>query len=670
MDERISEPTISVGMGKQNPQGSARPAGETVEDWVAALTAIPDGECSWWSPHIWTRNYSLAADWIGAHGCAIDIDYEDPTREGNRHTELPAEAWAEFFELAGDDRIPGNLIHATPRGARVVFVFDQVCTHRDQMRGAMEAAALLVESALQREDIEAQLSAGSGNLRAGFSVDRACLDLKRIFWAPRCTVAGARREAPVVAVRSRKYVLAELRLDEEPAESKEAKTAERVESSLVDAVKSWCEANPIDFSSKTCPMCRHNECFGPLDGDLSKWFCFSANHLADSGGIGKPGSSPGTAFGDALDIEAHRRSVAPAEVLRVDGFLVDDLSHIDISGLIDGRKDKRAWPIQILKLDAVLSITPPPPIIEGFLREQDLAVLYGPPGVGKSFVAIGLALSVASGMDWMGMGIEESAPVLYMAGEGVYGLHKRVTAWAGGAIPARSPLWRNWNQCNDLVPLLDPVGFRTLLDVIDEEGVRPRLIVIDTLARAMTGGDENSAKDMGLFVLRCAKLRDRTGAAILLVHHTRGDGERERGSSALRGAADVMIALSSDDEVGGVRLSVDKTKDDEPPDDMLIHLERIALGKTDKGKEIASLRAILHSGEDMSDALGAKPMAIVEVLKQQPAGAPEMSFGDLHAATKIPKSSIGRIVRLLEDQGVVQVSMSGRSKIVRMLDLG
>jgi len=58
------------------------------------------------------------------------------------------------------------------------------------------------------------------------------------------------------------------------------------------------------------------------------------------------------------------------------------------------------------------------------------------------------------------------------------------------------------------------------------------------------------------------------------------------------------------------------------------------------------------------------------VLKQQPAGAPEMSFGDLHAATRIPKSSIGRIVKLLEDQGIVQVSMSGRSKIVRMLDLG
>ena len=670
MDERIAVPTISVGQGKQNPQGHAQPAGETVSDWQAALGALPDGECSWWSPHVWTRNYSIAADWMGAHGCAIDIDYEDPSLQGNRHTALPDEAWAEFYELAKSGDIPGNLIHATPRGARVVFVFDEVCTHRDQMRGAMEACAVLVESALERCDIEAQLAYGGGEVRAGFAVDRACLDLKRIFWAPKCRVAGAKRNAPVIAIKDAKYRLGGLRIDA-PEKPQPSAASPNQQSSMSAAVDAWCEAHPIDFSSKTCPACGHNDCFGPLDGDPSKWFCFSANHMRDSGGIGQAGSVDGTGFGDALDLEACRRKVQPADVLRGDGFLVDeDLSHIDISGLLEGgKKSKPAFAIRLINLEGSLSITPPPSIVDGILREQDLAVLYGPPGVGKSFVAMSMALSVANGCEWMGREVAAPGQVIYMAGEGVYGIGKRVMAWAGGKISTRSMLWSHWWQINDFVPLLDPSAFRALMESIDGSGVRPRLIVIDTLARAMTGGDENSAKDMGLFVMRCSALRDHTGAAVLLVHHTRGDGERERGSSALRGAADVMMSLVPDDDIGGVSLKVDKTKDDEPPDPIAIDLQRIDMGHDAAGKPIVSLRAAKHSGEVNKDAQGGRPLAILSVLRDQPAGVPFVTFTDIVHATKIPKSSISRIIKDLEAQGLVVTQMSGQSKRVRLLNV-
>ena len=666
MDERVAVPTISVGQGKQNPQGHALPAGETVEAWASALGSLSDGECSWWSPHVWTRNYSIAADWMAAHGCAIDIDYEDPSLQNNKHTALPDEAWAEFYELASAGDIPGNLIHATPRGARVVFVFDEVCTHREQMKSAMEACADLVESSLERCDIEAQLAYGGGEVRAGFAVDRACLDLKRIFWAPKCRVAGARRNAPVVAIRSAKYRLAGLRVERE--EHQPSAAPARAESTLSAAVDAWCESHPIDFSLKACPACGHNDCFGPLPDDPSKWFCFSANHMRDSGGVGQPGSVEGTGFGDALDLEAHRRKVQPAEVLRGDGFLVDDdLSHIDISGLIErGSKPKPAMAIRLINLEGSLSITPPPSIVDGILREQDFAVLYGPPGVGKSFVAMSLALSVANGCEWMGREMAAAGQVIYMAGEGVYGLGKRVMAWAGGKIPTRSMLWSHWWQINDFVPMLEPAAFRALLDSIEASGVRPRLIVVDTLARAMTGGDENSAKDMGLFVMRCGMLRDQTGAAVLLVHHTRGDGERERGSSALRGAADVMLAVSADEDFGGVKLTVDKSKDDEPPEPIAIQLERISMGHDERGKEIASLRAVLHSGKVGDVADGGRPMAILAVLRDQPAGAPEMSFTDIQLATKIPKTTIGRLIGKLESQGLVISRRSGNSRLARI----
>ena len=72
----------------------------------------------------------------------------------------------------------------------------------------------------------------------------------------------------------------------------------------------------------------------------------------------------------------------------------------------------------------------------------------------------------------------------------------------------------------------------------------PTLVIGDTLARCMPGGDENSAKDMGLLVEHTDRVRHRVGCAFMWVHHTNRVGSHERGSSALRGACDTMLRLS------------------------------------------------------------------------------------------------------------------------------
>src|SRR5439155_16938747 len=79
--------------------------------------------------------------------------------------------------------------------------------------------------------------------------------------------------------------------------------------------------------------------------------------------------------------------------------------------------------------------------------------------------------------------------------------------------------------------------------------LKPGLVVFDTLARCIPGGDENSAEDLGRATASCDVIRRATGAAMLLVHHTGKDGLQERGSSALRGAADTMLSLKGDDGV-------------------------------------------------------------------------------------------------------------------------
>src|SRR5215471_11623196 len=75
-----------------------------------------------------------------------------------------------------------------------------------------------------------------------------------------------------------------------------------------------------------------------------------------------------------------------------------------------------------------------------------------------------------------------------------------------------------------------------------ETGEEIVLIVIDTISRALNGGDENSPKDMGAIVAATSKLQAETKAHVLWVHHMPQDGaERLRGHGALLGAMDTTI---------------------------------------------------------------------------------------------------------------------------------
>lgn len=177
------------------------------------------------------------------------------------------------------------------------------------------------------------------------------------------------------------------------------------------------------------------------------------------------------------------------------------------------------------------------------IQRGGFGVLYGPSGSGKSFVAVDWALVVA-----------QHFAVIYIAGEGVGGYAARVLAWCAHHKQGPGQL----HFMTDAVNLMDGAAVAEFIAAVRE--VSPALIVVDTLARCLIGGDENSARDMGLAVAAVDSIRRETGAAVLLVHHTNKAASGERGSSALRGAADTMIELSSTGD-GSVRVSCAKSKD-------------------------------------------------------------------------------------------------------------
>lgn len=208
-------------------------------------------------------------------------------------------------------------------------------------------------------------------------------------------------------------------------------------------------------------------------------------------------------------------------------------------------------------------------LVHGILPADSFTVVYGAPGAGKSFMALDIACSIASGHTLHNAQVRRGQ-VLVAVGEGLRGMKPREEAWSLAHPDADSDsIDSNLHILPKAVHLLESRDAEMLANTaeyLSDTGDEPlRLVVIDTWARALVGGDENSAKDVGLAIDVCEHIRERTGATILIVHHTGADGQRERGSTALRGAADTSIAMSKDDASGIIQMEVKKMKDGSPP---------------------------------------------------------------------------------------------------------
>lgn len=211
------------------------------------------------------------------------------------------------------------------------------------------------------------------------------------------------------------------------------------------------------------------------------------------------------------------------------------------------------------------NIRPPDWLIKGHMVSDSLALIYGPPKCGKSFLAIDWACSIATGTDWNGFRVKK-APVFYIAGEGHNGLAWRFKAWslANGVDIKDASI----AVTNTAAPLTDEVSATQVAvaveDMAKQIGTAPALIVVDTLARNF-GGDENSTQDMNKFVQHLDRIRQRWNATVLVVHHTGKDQSRgARGSVALRGAIDTSYSVDRD-ELKAVLVEGVDMKDAEVP---------------------------------------------------------------------------------------------------------
>jgi KaiC/GvpD/RAD55 family RecA-like ATPase len=307
-------------------------------------------------------------------------------------------------------------------------------------------------------------------------------------------------------------------------------------------------------------------------------------------------------------------------------------------------------------------------LIKKTLPQQGLALIYGHPGSGKSFLAVDVAMHVALGRDWNGLRTRRGV-VVYVAAEGQQGLRNRIVAFKRhhaltGAIPLA--------LITTPVDLYDSAPDREALcnavtKAAERYGAAPALIVIDTLSKTIGAGKENT-DDLAVYVANCGLLAARFACCVLPVHHRPKDAEstEPRGHGSLKGGVDTVILV----EAGKTkRARITKQKDEEERDLLMFNLQPIELGTDDDGDQVTScviVPTFVATDEGVSPfdrkvaKLSAGPSLVygqlAELLEQSEAAIP----------TAIPDEEInrGRVgkVALLDDWRDKSISAGGTDR--------
>ncbi len=209
-------------------------------------------------------------------------------------------------------------------------------------------------------------------------------------------------------------------------------------------------------------------------------------------------------------------------------------------------------------------------IVKGVLPEAELAMIFGASKSGKSFFVLDLMMSIARGEPWRGNRVRQGECV-YLAAEGAGGFRNRLLAYA-----------MHHEIDLESLPLRVIAGAPNLLlarDVTDIAAAvgTTSVLVVDTMAQVMPGGNENASEDVGRLLAHGKRLHALTGALVVLIHHSGKDELRgARGWSGMLGAMDCEIEVTRDN--GDRTATVTKAKDGDEGGEFGFRLSAVAIG--------------------------------------------------------------------------------------------
>lgn len=328
---------------------------------------------------------------------------------------------------------------------------------------------------------------------------------------------------------------------------------------------------------------------------------------------------------------------------------------------------------RFLSLPEIKDFPPLEWLIEDMIPAQSLGVLFGPPGIGKSFLALSMAMHVALGKSLGPMLCVKKGNVLYVAAEGLGDLKERLEAqliWHNlttedSVLIYDSPLdlsqenevtkfianakniikekYQKFSKCNSAihesaVMSLDSVHF------ID-------LIILDTLSQNSGDARENEAGNMASLLRNTKKISREFNAAVLLIHHSiKGNSNSERGSGALRGNVDFSLSFNRERASRNLLLSCLKMKYGEPFEAISFKNEVIDIGE---GK--SSLVVEYIDRRSPKDALSEDAAVIAKIVSEDfPEGGRHGEILSMFlSVTAKNKSAFNRALKCAVSQGLI-----------------
>ena len=300
-------------------------------------------------------------------------------------------------------------------------------------------------------------------------------------------------------------------------------------------------------------------------------------------------------------------------------------------------------------------------LVEHWLEQGTLAVLVGPEGSFKSFLAIDWALAIATESKWQGCRVTPGR-VLYIAGEGRTGVIRRMRGWCDHYERMADDVFLG-RRAVELVTASDAERLQDYL-----QGNQWAFIIIDTLARNFGPGSENDAETMSAAIANADQIREATGATVLLVHHAPLEGREEgklrpRGSSALSGAADTIVTCTYDKASKVITISSTKQKDAPNPDTCFLSFEVVDLGDKDNfGNEITTVvLCSTHKRPVSKKPLGKNQKRLVQELRSRANGNADVlvSIRDITSTFGISREARKKLETWFSEQPWARPSVGG-----------
>lgn len=229
---------------------------------------------------------------------------------------------------------------------------------------------------------------------------------------------------------------------------------------------------------------------------------------------------------------------------------------------------------------------PPDWLVRDLIVEGTTALLVAPPGAGKTHVALRLAHCVATGAPFAGREVRKGCAV-YTAGEDIGSIERRLKALAQDGDAADFHLVTAASGVLDLRSR-DEQDAKALLEICNT--LKPALVVVDTLAAVTPSLDENDGAQIGAAFAVFGEIAERTGAAVLVLHHPRKGGTDARGHGASVATAATVLSI----EKAGTSLLVTTTKsrDADGQQRLGFEIEPRCIGKDEAGRPVHAAVAV------------------------------------------------------------------------------